>query len=233
MGIFIFVAIVAVLAWFIYSGMRRQSAQFGAVAPVTRVLDAPLRQSQTQTASSESLESVPLFVNVQQSFQGEPNKIVQTLNDLADILQHEMDKRIFPNEQATNAKRVDHEIYRSLVSQQSNRLMLMFHDAEIGFERASTPTGGTPEMLRRAYAVFLDQLIAAARAFRSAEAPPTYAQTQAMFREFLEAFYRQIAEWPKTLRDASKNVTADSCIIVLSANHDVGPMQHAIQTESA
>ena len=233
MGVFIFVAVVAVVVWFIYSGMRRQDARFGSAAPVTRVQDDPLPEWQPPTVSAESLAPVPLFVNFQQSFHGEPNKIVQTLNDVADILQNEVDARTFPNGRPTNATCVDHETYRNLVSQQTNRLMLMFQDAEIGFERAASSAGGTPEMLRQAYAAFLDQLIAAARAFRSTQAPPTYAETQARFREFLKEFYRQIAEWPKTFHEASKNVTGDSCDVVLSANYDVGPMQHAIQTESA
>jgi hypothetical protein len=120
-----------------------------------------------------------------------------------------------------------------LVSQQSNRLVVIFQDAEVSFEQASSRIGGTPEMLRRAYAAFLDQLIAAARTFASTRAPLTYAQTQSELLEFLKEFYWQIAEWPKTLREASENVDGESCEGALSANYDVGPMQRAIEAESA
>ena len=233
MGIFIFIAIVAIVVGFIYSGMRRQNARFGTAAPVTRAPDVPLPQWQAQTVSSEPIESVPLYVNLLQSFHGEHDKVVQTVNDIADMLQKEVDARTFPNGQAPNATRVDHEAYRNLVSQQLNRLIVMFQDAEIGFEQASSPSGGTPELMRQAYVAFLDQLIAAARTFGSTQAPPTYARTQATYREFLKEFYKQIAEWPKTLRDASKSQAGESYDIVLSANYDVGPMQHAFQIESA
>lgn len=187
---------------------------------------------QAQTASSGYIESVPLYVNLQQSFHGEHDKIVQTLNDVADMFQKEVDVRTFPNGQAANATPADHETYRNLVSQQSNRLMMMFQDAELGFERASSPTGGTPEMLRQAYAAFLEKLIMAARTFCSTQAPSTCAQTQATYREFLKEFYERLADWPNTLRWASKNVTGESCDVVLSATYDVGPMQHAINMES-
>jgi hypothetical protein len=232
LGIFIFFVIVVLVVWFVYSGMQRQNARFGTVAQVTRVPDARLAQWQAQTVSAEPIEPVPLYLNLQQSFNGEHDKVVQTLNDVADMLQKEVEVRAFPDGHAANAAPVDHETYRNLVFQQSNRLMVMFQDAEIGFEQASSPTGGTPEMLRQAYAAFLDQLVMAARTFSSTEAPSAYAQTQATYREYLRRFYEQVAEWPNTLRQASKNVTGKSSNVVLSAVYDIGPLQHAISTES-
>jgi|HubBroStandDraft_5_1064220.scaffolds.fasta_scaffold02963_10 hypothetical protein len=90
------------------------------------------------------------------------------------MLQKEVDARRFPSGHAASATRVNHEAYRNLVSQQTNRLIVMLQDAEVGFEQASSPTGGTPELLRQAYAAFLDQLIAAPRAFEFTQTPPTY-----------------------------------------------------------
>jgi hypothetical protein len=119
--IFIFIVIVTVVVWFVYSGMQRQNARFGIAAPVTQVPDAPLPQRHAQTASSEPIESVPLYVNLQQSFHGKHDKIVQTLNDVTDMLQREVDVRQLPAGQTAKATPVDHETYRNLVSLQSNR----------------------------------------------------------------------------------------------------------------
>jgi len=231
-GLLIFIAIVAAVVWFIYRGMQRQNARFGDAASVARVPYAPRSEARALTASSEPIDSFPLFVNLQQNYHGEHDKIVQTLNDVADMLKREVDARTFPDETGTNAKPVDHETYRDIIRQQSNRLATILQDAEGSFEQASSP-GGTPEMLRQAYAAFLGQLLATARTFGSTRAPRTYAQTQAAYREFLKEFYGQIALWPETLREASKNVTGNWCSVVLSAKYDVGPMQHSIQTESA
>jgi hypothetical protein len=231
LGIFIFVAIVAVVAWLIYAGVKRQNAQSGTTPAVTSIADIPLPHWENQ-ASSTPIESSPLYVNLQQTFHGERDNIVQTINDVADMLEGEVDVRTFPNEPTANAMRVDHEAYRNLVSQQSNRLAMMFQDAEVSFEQASS-SSGTPEMLRQAYAAFLDQLLAAARMFASTESPQTYAQTQARYREFLKELYNQIAKWPKALRDASKDVTGNVCEVVLSVDYDMSPLQRAIQIESA
>lgn len=232
MSILIIVAIVALVVWLIYRGMQRQNARFENAAPVTQVLDTPLTQAAHQAVFSDPIDAVPLYVNMQQSFRGDHEKIVQTINDVGDMLQKEVDTRTYPDGPTAQAARVDHETYRNLVSQQTNRLMLMFQDAELSFEQASSPNG-RPEVLRQGYAAILDQLIAAARSLGSTQAPPTYAQTQVAFREFLKEFYSQIAAWPQRLRDASKDVIGDSCDVMLTAECDVGPMQRAIQSESA
>lgn len=227
MGPLVFLAIVALVGYLIYRAIQRQRPGVTNQQNVVQVTTSP-----NHTLRQQSVQSIPLYVNLVQSFRGEHDKVVQTLNDVADMLDKEVHSRILPNGTMIGAPAVDHEAYRKIVSDQSTNLVEMFKDAEVGFERASGPNG-TPEMLRKAYAAFLDRLISSQQALCSVEAPPTYTKSESSYRKFLTDFYGQITGWPGKLREAAAQVVGDGCDVLLSANYDVGPLQHAIQTESA
>lgn len=227
MGAIIFLAVVAFAGYLIYRGIQHQRSNVGSPQNTVRVTATTPQTSRVQQA-----ESIPLYVNLVQSFRGEHDKVVQTLNDVADMLDKEVKSRILPNGTMIGAQPVDHEAYRKIVSEQSTNLVEMFKDAEVGFERASGPTG-SPEMLRKAYAAFLDRLISSQQALCAVQAPSTYSDTEVAYRTFLADFYGQVTEWPNKLHLASSSVSGDGCDVLLTANYDVGLLQHAIQTESA
>ena len=230
MGIVVFLAIVGLVGWFIYQGTQRQSERFANAGTAVRTDSASTHQPEPMPTGSG--DSMPLYVNLTQSFHGDHDKVIQTLRDVADMLQKEVNARDFPDASEANAQAIDHEAYRNLVSEESKRLASMFQKAEIGFEQASSATG-TPEILRQAYAAFLDQLISAQRTLCSVQAPASYSRTQVAYRVFLTSFYQQVSSWPTRFRAASVNVVGDSCELTLSAQCDVSVLQRAIQTESA
>jgi hypothetical protein len=101
-SIVVFVAIIAVVAWLIYRGMQRQNTRFGSLSHPPQVEVVPSRQWDEWTVSNEATDAVPLYVKFQQEYCGERDKIVQTLSDVADMLQKEVDVRIFPSAPAAD-----------------------------------------------------------------------------------------------------------------------------------
>ena len=171
-------------------------------------------------------------VHFGQTLKGDREKIVMTLLDMSEMLQREVDARGDRRPRTRAARRVDAEEITGVLARQLDRLTLMLSAAPASFQRASSPKG-KPEMLRRAYAALLDDLLSASESLAGIQPPSAFAGTDAAFRSFVSSFYRQVAAWPPKIRDAVARVSGSVFDIELSASVDIGPLVSAFAKETA
>jgi hypothetical protein len=165
-----------------------------------------------------------------QSLHGERGELAETLHGMSATLQGEIDARAASGFSLPAARMFDAPAFAALCSQQLQRLALLFAGVGEDFERASSPAG-TPEKMRRAYAGFLDGLLAARRAFDAVAPPPKFHHTDAAFRGFVASFYEQIAAWPEQIEAAAAGVTGETYELTLRASYDLTALQSAFAEE--
>jgi hypothetical protein len=172
------------------------------------------------------------YMALTQRFVGERAKIVQTMLDIASLLQGEVDMRARRARlDASDGKVVNPLRYTRLLTEQSDALAGAFEEAELAFARASSPRG-TPETLRSAYGTLLDHVLNATAVLSRNEAPPSFLGTQTAYREFLSSFYEQVAKWPAEIRASADLVSENSYEMTLSATFDTSSIERALAMES-
>jgi hypothetical protein len=180
-----------------------------------------------------STPGTSLYVTLTQRFRGEPASVAAAMLKVSELLQREVDARAerFAADTVIFSKPVNAVSYTGALAEQSEQLAYMFSQAEISFAEASSPSG-TPDMLRDAYAAFLDRVLFTKAALDAVQAPPTFLKTQAAYRTFLDAFYRETIEWPALIRGRAASVSGDGCDIELSASYDMATLERALAEET-
>jgi hypothetical protein len=177
-----------------------------------------------------------LYMTLMMNLNGERDKIIETLEQLSEVLQKEVDDRA--SRQALiagngiTATPVDAVEFTSRLTEFSNRLGLIFQQAETTFEEASSVTG-TPEMFRLCYATLLERTLAIEKALWSVSAPKAFGTTESAYRAFVCSVYEQVAAWPARLAADARNVIADSHESALGIAYDLRPFHRALEAETA
>lgn len=185
--------------------------------------------SSASSASAGSASTEPLYFKLEQRFDGEPEKIAETLRDLAAMLQTAADTRADWTKSSESKKLLSGIAYTQLLTQISNSLAGTFSRAETAFEHAAAAP--TPEPLVIAYADLLGDLALAYSEIDGVQVEPRFQGSHAAYRRFISSIHKQIAAWPQQFRDAVPSVDSDSFALTLTASADPAPFERALAQE--
>jgi hypothetical protein len=174
--------------------------------------------------------SEPLRIGLAQTLTGDREKIIATLTGLAELLQTEVDARAERASDRTPGTTVDGPRLVDIIVEQVSWLKYVFIMADQSFNLAVAP-GGSPDVIRQAYAGFLENILSARSAIWAVEAPRSFARSQRSFRDFISSLYLQVASWPKQFRDAAASVSGDSFDMAVWAECDVSTAVRAVEEE--
>lgn len=174
----------------------------------------------------------PVFVTLSQTFHGQHDLVIQTLDAISTVLQSEIDKRAPRYRAKFESKPVDASSFLTTVSGLFNHMAQTFAKAEEDFAVANSPKGG-PEMLANAYGNLLDRLLEARETLLKIDGPPMFAATETAYREFIGSYYGQLSKWPSQAAEAAQKVHGDSYDLELTAVYDVAKLEGALARESA
>lgn len=176
-----------------------------------------------------------MHVNLSQTFTGQRDKIVTTLESVAAMLESEVRGR------ASRAAAIEAELagaapagaatYLEICEVQLGRLTQLMRESEGSFARASSATG-SPDDLRRAYATLLDGILSAREAFSSIDASRSLPRTQQGCRDFTRSMYDQFGAWPRQVATAAGAVKGTRYSFTLKVACDVSALEQAIARES-